>query len=182
MRIGASLPGKLGHHSTFQGPVEGFPRAGVYHASGPQSLNRSAFLLERFAYQDVRQQPALLTTAYAWCLQYWVEKHNLPRNPDFCPWAESMRELQQTVQEFVTISYQDVTQNLEVERPETSHPQPKKTIFSQVLAMPVDKQKTVETPSHSISPLTEDDAIWCTSPPPEVEWSDRYMLPLQWAN
>ena len=59
----------------------------------PQSLNRSTFLPERLAYQDVRQQPALLTIADAWCLQDWVEKHNLPRNPDFCPLAESIREL-----------------------------------------------------------------------------------------
>ena len=94
----------------------------------PQSLNRSAFCLERLTYQDVRQQPALLTIAYAQCLQHWVEKHNLPKNPDFCPWAESIRGLQQTVQEFVAISYQDVTQDLEVERPETSHSQPKTTI------------------------------------------------------
>ena len=57
----------------------------------PQSLNRSAFLPERLTYQDVRQQPALLTIAYAQCLQHWVEKHNLPKNPDFCPWAESVR-------------------------------------------------------------------------------------------
>ena len=53
-----------------------------------QSLNRSAFLPERLTYQDVRQQPALLTIAYAWCLQHWVEKHNPPKNPDFCPWQK----------------------------------------------------------------------------------------------
>ena len=80
------------------------------------------------------------------------------------------------MQEFVTISYQNVMQNLEVERPETSQPQPKMTIFSQVLATPVDEQKTVETPSCSISPLAEDEAIWCTSLPPVVKQSDRYML------
>ena len=44
-------------------------------------------------------------------------------------------------------------QDLEVESPETSHPQSKTTIFSQVLATPVDEQETVETPSHSTSPL-----------------------------
>ena len=53
--------------------------------------------LERLAYQDVRQQPTLLTIVYARCLQYWAEKHNPPKNPDFCPLAESVRELQQTV-------------------------------------------------------------------------------------
>ena len=69
------------------------PEWGYTAPLAPQSLNRSAFLLERLAYQDVRQQPALLMIAYAWCLQHWAEKHNLPKNPDFCPWAESVREL-----------------------------------------------------------------------------------------
>ena len=101
--------------------------------------NRSAFLLEKLTYQDMQQQPSLLTIAYTWSLQCWVEKYNLPRNPDFCPLAESIRELQQTVQEFITISYQDVMQDLEVESPETSHPQSKTTVFSQVLATPVDE-------------------------------------------
>ena len=119
----------------------------------PQSLNRSAFLPEKLTYQDVQEQPALLTIAYAWSLQYWAEKYNLLRNPDFCPLAESIRELQQTVQEFVTISYQDIMQGLEVESPETSHPQSKTTIFSQVLATPVDEQEPVENPSCSTSPL-----------------------------
>ena len=141
-----------------------------------QSLNRSAFLLERLTYQDLRQQPALLTIAYTWCLQHWVEKRNLPKNQDFWPWAESVRELQQTVQEFVDINYQDVMWGLEMEKPETSHPQPKMTIFSSVLATPVDEQKTIETPSHPVSSLTEDEAIWCTSPTPEIKQSDRYIL------
>ena len=112
----------------------------------PQCLNRSAFLPERLAYQDVRQQPTLLTIAYAWCLQHWAEKHNLPKNPDFHPWAESVRELQQTVQEFVAINYRDVMENLEVEQPEMSHQQAKMTIFSWVLATLVNEQETVETP------------------------------------
>ena len=63
-----------------------------------------------------------------------------------------------------------------MEKPETSHPQPKMTIFSWVLATPADKQKTVETPSHPVSPLAEDEAMWCTSPPPDMEQTNRYML------
>ena len=142
----------------------------------PQSLNWSTFLPEKLVYQDMQQQPALLTIAYAQSLQYWAEKHNLLRNPDFCPLAESIRELQQTVREFVTISYQDVMQGMEVESPKTSHPQSKMTIFSQVLATPVDEQETVETPSCSTSPLAEDEVMWCTSPPFEIEQSNRNML------
>ena len=128
------------------------PEWGYTAPQAPQSLNRSTFLLEGLAYQGVRQQPALLTIAYTQCLQHWAEKHNPPRNPDFFPWAESVRELQQTVQEFVDISYQDVMRDLEVEKPETSHPHPKMTIFSWVLATPVDEQKAVETPSACLPP------------------------------
>ena len=142
----------------------------------PWSLNRSTFLPEKLVYQDMQQQPVLLTIAFTWSLQYWAEKHNLPQNPDFCPLAESVMELQQTVWEFVTISYQDIMQDLEVESPEASHPQSKTNIFSQVLSMLAVDQETVETPSHSISPLPEEEVIWCTSLLPEVKSSDRYML------
>ena len=40
----------------------------------PWSLNRSTFLPEKPTYQDMQQQPTLLTIAYAWSLQYWVKK------------------------------------------------------------------------------------------------------------
>ena len=69
------------------------PEWGYTTPLAPQSLNRSTFLLERLTYQNVQQQPALLTIAYTWSLQYWAEKHNLLRNPDFCPLAECVREL-----------------------------------------------------------------------------------------
>ena len=96
----------------------------------PQILDRGTFHLEKFAYQDVRQWPVLLTIAYARCLQHWVEKHNLLRNPDFCPWVECARELWHTMQEFVNITYQDIMQGLEIEKPEVSRPQLGATIFS----------------------------------------------------
>ena len=135
------------------------PEHGYTVLPAPQLLNKGTFHLERFAYQDVRQQPALLTIAYARCLQHWAKKHNLPRNPDFCPWAECVRELRQTVQEFVNISYQDITRGLEVEKPEISNLQLKMTIFSWVLATPVDEQKAIEAPPHPVSPLAEDGVI-----------------------
>ena len=71
----------------------------------PQILDRGTFHLEKFAYQDVRQQPVLLTIAYTRCLQHWAEKHNPMQTLDFCPWAECVRELWQTMQEFMNISY-----------------------------------------------------------------------------
>ena len=57
------------------------------------SLNRNTFLPEKSAYQDMQQQPALLTIAYAQGLQYWAEKLSLPRNLDLHPLAESVKEL-----------------------------------------------------------------------------------------
>ena len=67
-------------------------------------------------------------------------------------------------------------QNLEVDSSGTSCPQSRTTIFSRVLATPVNGQETVEDPLHSISPFAEGEAIWCTSRPLEVKWSNRYML------
>ena len=63
----------------------------------PRSLNRGAFLPKRLEYQDVRWQLALLTIAYCRCLQHWAERHNLPKSLDFCPLAESVRELSQAM-------------------------------------------------------------------------------------
>ena len=156
--------------------IRASPEQGFTMPLAPWSLTRSAFLPEKLSYQDVQQQPVLLTIAYARSLQYWVQKRNLPRNPDFCPLAESIRELQQTVWEFVTISYQAVMQDLQVESPETSCPQSKMTIFSQVLLMLAVDKETIAAPSHSISPFAEEEVIWCTSLLPEVRRSDRYML------
>ena len=68
----------------------------------------------------------------------------LPKNPDFCPWAECVRELWQTVQEFVNITYRDVMQGLEIEKCEASCLG--LTIFSRVLANPIDEPRIVEDP------------------------------------
>ena len=48
----------------------------------PRCLNRNAFLPDDLSYQNVWQQPILLTMAYARGLQYWAEKHNPLENPD----------------------------------------------------------------------------------------------------
>ena len=82
--------------------------------------------------------------AYARCLQHWAEKHKLPKNPDFHPWVEFVRELWQTVWEFVNITYRDVMQGLEIEKCEDSCSGA--TICSQVLANPIDEPRVVEDP------------------------------------
>ena len=139
----------------------------------PWVLNRGAFQPENFTYQDVRQWPILLMIAYVRCLQHWVEKHNLPKNQDFCPWAECMRELWQTVWEFVNITYRDVMHRLEIEKCEGSHPGV--PIFSRVLGNPIDEPRVVEDSPHQ-EPTLEDEAIWCTSPPQGLEQCERYVL------
>ena len=81
-----------------------FPEEGYSMPPAPQSLNRGAYLPDNLAYQDIRWQPALLTVAYCGCLQNWAEKCSLPRNLDFHPLAESVRELRQAICKFINIT------------------------------------------------------------------------------
>ena len=76
----------------------------------------------------------------------------------------------------MNITYQDVMQGLEIEKPEASHLQPEATIFSRVLATPVNEPKVMEAPPHLVSPPPEEEAVWCTSPPLGLEQSNRYFL------
>ena len=55
---------------SFYGLAKGIPRPWLHCTSAPQILNRGTFHPERFTYQDVRQQPVLLTITYARCLQH----------------------------------------------------------------------------------------------------------------
>ena len=79
----------------------------------PKCLNRNAFLPNDLSYQDVWQQPFLLTVAYAKGLQYWVEKLNLPDGSEFCPLAGSVVELREMVKEHVAITNWDLLWDLE---------------------------------------------------------------------
>ena len=49
--------------------------------SAPKCLTRNMFLPDDPSYQDIWQQPLLLTMAYTWVLQYWAEKFRLPAHP-----------------------------------------------------------------------------------------------------
>ena len=100
------------------------------------------------------------------------QRRDPPKNPDFCPWAECVRELWQTVWEFVNITYRDVMQGLEIEKCEDSCPGV--TIFSWVLANPINEPRVVEDPHQEFPP--KDEAIWCVSPPQGLEQCERYML------
>ena len=118
----------------------------------PRSLNRGAFLPEKLKYQDVRRWPALLTIASCRCLQHWVEKHNLPKSPDCCPLAESVRELSQAMQEFVNITKGDILEDLKMEEPAGGCRLSSATIFSQVMGFPANRVETMPTPSETSQP------------------------------
>ena len=70
------------------------------------------FLLDELSYQDVQQQPFLLTVAYAQGLQYWAEKLKPPEDPDFCCLARCVKELRERVKEHVIFTKWDIIQGL----------------------------------------------------------------------
>ena len=79
----------------------------------PKCLIQNVFLPNELSYQDAWQQPFLLTIAYAQGLKYWVEKLNLPENPDFHPLVKSVIELRERVKEHIVFTDWDVFQDLE---------------------------------------------------------------------
>ena len=74
----------------------------------PKCLTQNMFLPDELSYQDVQQQPFLLTVAYGQGLEYWAEKLNLPENPYFHPLARSVIELRERVKEHVMVTKWDV--------------------------------------------------------------------------
>ena len=51
----------------------------------PRCLTKGRFIPNDPSYQDIWQQPLLMTGAYTWALQYWAEQVRLPVHPDYCP-------------------------------------------------------------------------------------------------
>ena len=85
---------------------------GYTTSPAPKCLTQSVFLPGELSYQDVQQQPFLLTMAYAKELQYWVERLNLPVDPDFHPLVRSVLELRERVKEHIIFTKQDIIQGL----------------------------------------------------------------------
>ena len=67
----------------------------------PRCLTWSVFLPDKLSYQDMQQQPFLLTVAYAWGLQYWAERLKLPTDLHFCPLVRSVLELKERMKEYM---------------------------------------------------------------------------------
>ena len=135
----------------------------------PKCLNRNAFLPNELSYQDVQQQPILLTVAYTRGLQYWAEKLNLPESPDLCPLAGSVVELRETVQEHVKFTNWDVVQGLGAIHLGPTSWSPQTTLFSCILSLPVEGQDFMENTTHTASPIADEDVAGCTTPPSGTE-------------
>ena len=78
----------------------------------PKCLTRGSFIPNDPSYQDIQQQPLLMTVAYTQALQYWVEKVRLPVHPGYCPLAMSIVELMQQVRGHITFYKWDIFWNL----------------------------------------------------------------------
>ena len=142
----------------------------------PKCLNRNAFLPDDLSYQDIHQQPILLTVAYARGLQYWAEKLNPLESPDLCPLAGSVVELRETVQEHVTFTNWDVVQGLGAILLGSTSWWPQTTLFSHVLSLPVKGQDFMQNTTHTASPIVDEDAAGCTTPPSGTEGDNQYLL------
>ena len=142
----------------------------------PKSLNKNAFLPDELPYQDMWQQQALLTIAYARSLQYWVEKCSPPKSLDLHPLVGSVVQLRETVGEHVTFNHQDVVWGLgETHLASTSHG-PHTTIFSCMLSLLGEEQEFRKATTHATSPVAEEDMAECTAPPTRTERENPYLL------
>ena len=104
-----------------------FPGQGYMAPPASKCLTQNVFLPDELSYQDVWQQPFPLTVAYAQGLLYWVERLNLPVDPDFHPLVRSVIELRERVKEHVVFSKQDIVQGLERIDPGTTSQWPQTT-------------------------------------------------------
>ena len=102
----------LGLFLNSRGQKQGLPGARLHCTSAPKCFTQNVFLLNELSYQDVQQQPFLLTVAYAWGLQDGAEKLNPPEDPDFCPLVRSVIVLRERVKDHVAFTKWDVIQDL----------------------------------------------------------------------
>ena len=139
-------------------------------------------LPDNLSYQDVWQQPFLLTIAYARGLQYWAEKLNLPDSSDFCPLAGSVVELKEMVKEHMVITNWDLLWDLEKVDPRAMNlwPQTNST-RREIPPLGIEPSKTdasfTEATTQAIS-LAEADTepIGHTTIPVRTEGGNWYLL------
>ena len=150
----------------------------------PKCFTQNMFLPDELSYQDVQQQPFLLTVAYARGLQYWVENLNLPENPDFCPLARSVIELRERVKKHVMFTKWDFIWGLgRVNLGATSQwPQTNSTGFGGIEPLLGDQpfeqdasfmEATTQTASPTMSNVELTRPI---TPPDRMEEENQYVL------
>ena len=71
-----------------QGQKQGLPGARLYCTHAPKCLTQNVFLLDELSYQDVQQQPFLLTVAYAQGVAVLGRETQSAREPRFLPLGE----------------------------------------------------------------------------------------------
>ena len=109
-----------------------FPGQGYTAPPAPKCLTWNVFFPDELSYQDVQQQPFLLTMAYAQGLQYWAERLNPPVDLDFCPLARSVLELRERVKEHIIFTKQDIIQGLGRINPGATSQWPKLALGEQI--------------------------------------------------
>ena len=141
-----------------------------------RSLDRNAFLPDELSYQDVLQQPALLTIAYTRSLQNWPEKQSPPRSQNLRPLAESVVKLQEAVKEYVTFNNWDIVQGLVATHIESPRHEPHATISSHVLLSPSEEQEVRRATTCDASPIAERDMAKCIVLPARTERENPCLL------
>ena len=150
----------------------------------PKCLNRNAFLPSDLSYQDMQQQPFLLTAAYARGLQYWVEKLNLLEDPNFQPLTGSVIELREMVKEHVVFTNWDFLQDLRRVDPRAMNQWPQTSSSCGVMLLLGDEPSEPDTSfteatTQTISPaVTDAEPIRHTTPPVGMEGENQYLLVL----
>ena len=141
----------------------------------PRSLDRNAFLPDDLSYQDMQQNLALLTMAYARSLQYWVEKQSAekPEPPSF---GRKCHQIMGGSERYVTLNYLDIIQDLGMTNKESPSHEPHATIFSCVLSSPKEEQELRRTTTYVASTATERDTVKYTASPARTERENPCLL------
>ena len=142
----------------------------------PKCLTWNVFLPNELSYQDVWQQPFLLTVAYTQGLQYWAERLNPPVDPDFCPLVRSVLELRERVKEHIVFSKQDIIRDLGRIDPGTMSlwPQLISEVQTQALLGP---RRHVSPLPHHFNPSLTGDTPWF--PQPGFKWRTDWLGKMQ---
>ena len=159
-----------------------FPGQDFTAPPAPKCLNRNAFLPNDLLYQDVWQQPFLLTVAYARGLQYWVEKLNLPEGSNFCLLAGSVIELREMVKEHVVFTNWDHLRDLGRVDPRAMNQWPQTSSSCGIMPPLGDEPREPDTSfteatTQTISlAMTNTKPIRHTIPPVGAEGENQYLL------